>query len=126
MRSIARDLGDLLGTGAHLTELRREAVGDLGIAAALSASRLDDSGAVVAHALTPLEALPHLPAVALTAAEGEQVLHGQELSAPEGGEPPLEGLLLLTLDGQLLSVAEAAEGRIRPRKVFSRAGTSGP
>jgi tRNA pseudouridine55 synthase len=126
VRSIARDLGDRLGTGAHLTELRREAVGDLDVAAALPASELDDPGAVVAHAITPLDALSHLTALPVSPAEAARILHGQALSAPEAGAPSGEGILLLTLGGRLIAVAEAADGRIRPRKVFSGAGAAGP
>ncbi len=125
VRSIARDLGDLLGTGAHLTDLRRETVGDLGVVDALPASKLDDPGAVVTHALSPVEALSHLPAVAVTAAEAERILHGQDIPESNVAEPSPHGIRLLTVGGALLAVAEAAEGRIRPRKVFPGAGGRG-
>ena len=93
---------------------------------ALPASDLDDPGAVLAHAIAPLEALSHLPAVAVTAAEAERILHGQDLPAPDSGVPSLDGVLLLTLGNRLLAVAQAVDGRIRPRKVFPGAGTPGP
>lgn len=125
IRSIARDLGDRLGTGAHLTALRRESVGDVTVAEALSAAELDDPGAVSAHLLTPLQALPHLPAVEVGPAEARRILHGQHLPGPEGpGGPgwPEEGLVLLTFEGRLLAVAGAEGGRIHPRKVFPPIG----
>ncbi len=41
IRAIARDLGEALGTGAHLTALRRESIGSLRVEDAIP---LDDAG----------------------------------------------------------------------------------
>ena len=41
VRAIARDLGERLGVGAHLTALRREAIGGLGVSDAVPLDRPD-------------------------------------------------------------------------------------
>ena len=45
VRAIARDLGDELGVGAHLVELRREAIGALRVEDAVPLERLDAAAA---------------------------------------------------------------------------------
>jgi tRNA pseudouridine55 synthase len=125
VRSIARDLGDRLGTGAHLVALRRERIGALTVSDALPADRLDDPEAVVDHAITPLESMAHLPTLELTPAEGRRIQNGQSLSAEDveaggAGDTP-EGTVVLSLAGRLLAVAEAADGLLLPRKVFPQA-----
>jgi tRNA pseudouridine55 synthase len=52
IRSIARDLGDALGVGGYLTELRRTCVGDFGIDRAVGLERLTHDG--VAPHLQPV------------------------------------------------------------------------
>jgi len=47
IRSIARDLGETLGVGGYLTELRRTRVGEFGVARAVSLDRL------IAEGITP-------------------------------------------------------------------------
>jgi len=47
IRAIARDLGDLLGTGGHMTALRRTAVGPFGLAAAHTLEQLQDDFAII-------------------------------------------------------------------------------
>src|SRR5690606_21633279 len=46
IRSIARDVGEALGVGAHLTALRRTRVGDVAVDAALGVDTLADEDAV--------------------------------------------------------------------------------
>lgn len=43
IRSLARDIGEVLGVGAHLTVLRREAIGPYSVEDAWSLSALDDA-----------------------------------------------------------------------------------
>jgi len=48
IRAIARDLGEMLGTGGYLTELRRTRIGDFDVAGAVTLDRLQSEG-VAAH-----------------------------------------------------------------------------
>ena len=116
VRAIARDVGEALGTGAHLTALRRTRIGPHDVEAALSLRELHDPAARQRAMLSPAEALAHLPAVEVGAREAAQVLQGRRLS-PLPGTPP-EGPVRVLRDGRLLAIAEADDGGLQPRKVF--------
>jgi tRNA pseudouridine55 synthase len=62
VRALARDLGERLGTGAHLTALRREAVGGLSVRTATPLEQLGPETPI----LPPLAVLGHLPRVAVS------------------------------------------------------------
>lgn len=79
VRSLARDLGEDLGGAAHVSALRRLAVGPFRVEDALPAASLADADAVRA-ALRPLaDALPMVPAL---------VLHPDEAAAVRRGRQP--------------------------------------
>ncbi len=112
MRALARDLGEQLGIGAHLTALRREAVGLLRVEQAI---RLDQVSATM-----PLrsirEVLAHLPAQLLDADARNAVSHGRAVpgSAPDGAHVAL-------LDtGGVVGVAIAEGGWLRPQVVLEQ------
>ena len=111
VRSLARDVGDALGCGAHLDALRRTQTAGFDLAQAHPLDRLlaDDAdwrGAL----LSPDTALAHLPAVDLTVEESEAVSHGRQLRAglPWGDEADALGAgrpaRLVAPGGQLLAV----------------------
>ena len=82
IRSLAHDLGQALGCGAHLTALRRTAAGHFDLAAAVSLAQLQAdfaAGAWTRHCRPMDEAVPAWPAVRLTADEAWRVQHGQML-----------------------------------------------
>lgn len=116
VRAVARDAGAALGVGAHLTTLRRTAVGSHRVEDALAPDRLDHPDAVRAALIDPLTALGHLPVLELDAAEVRKVGHGQALSS--AGRPE-RGTVALAADGALVAIAEADERAIRPRKVLA-------
>lgn len=135
VRALARDLGRELGCGAHLTTLRRTAVGPFQVDAALPADELTEEGGVPGPPawLDPAQALSFLPRAELNAEEGRRVAHGQRvavrsvegpglptslLSGPEEGQ---ELPVALVHGRELVAVAERDGGELQPRKVFSRA-----
>jgi tRNA pseudouridine55 synthase len=80
VRSLAHDLGECLGVGAHLAALRRTRTGDFGIDQAIDfdAAERDPDG--TAAAIIPLaDMLPHLRSVTLTADGVLRALHGREI-----------------------------------------------
>lgn len=115
VRAVARDAGEALGVGAHLTALRRTAVGRFRADDAIPPDRLEDPEAVRSALMTPLASLAHLPALELSEEDRTRIGHGQRLTA---GNAPA-GLLALVQDGELLAIAESVDGVIRPRKVFT-------
>ena len=83
VRAVARDVGEALGCGAHLTALRRTAIGPHRVDGALSLEELNDPGRVAGAMLTPLAALAHLPRLELDAEAAAAVAHGRPVPAPE-------------------------------------------
>jgi tRNA pseudouridine55 synthase len=109
VRALARDLGVRLGVGAHLTALRREAVGALRVEDAVPIERVD------ASALRPPgAALGHLPTRELDEPGRLAVSHGRSLPA----EPGATGDVALLHAGELVAVARADDGWLRPSVVL--------
>ncbi len=111
IRTLAHDLGQLLGCGAHLSGLRRTGVGRFGLGDAVA---IED---VTAESLLPLEkALAHLPALKTTPEEAARVQNGVAIALPE----PMEStrLLLLGPDGRVLGIAAAGGNVAQPECVI--------
>ncbi len=117
IRTLAADLGEALGCGAHLTALRRTGVGPLTLAAAVALDQLaaSEEGALAAF-LLPLDALLQgLPAVRLEAAEALRFLHGNPV--PRELAP---GRLRVYDADRLLGIGEAtATGTLQPRRLIA-------
>lgn len=117
IRAIARDVGEALGVGAHLSGLRRTRVGEHDVGRALPLDALDDPAAVGAALLSPADAVSHLPRVVLDDADAQRVRNGGRLAAPDG--VPDGPIALLSGRRELLAVAERRGAELQPRKVLS-------
>lgn len=79
VRTLAHDLGETLGCGAHLVALRRVESGPFQVDEALSCDRSsgNDAAAFRGRALPPEQALSFLPRVKLSDEEAEPLRHGR-------------------------------------------------
>jgi tRNA pseudouridine55 synthase len=112
VRAIARDLGERLGVGAHLTALRREAIGGLLVTDAVPLDEL------TRDALRPVRTvLPHLPAIELDEPSRVAVSHGRAVPAFDGPE----GDVALLHAGEVVAVARGGDGWLRPAVVLETA-----
>ena len=109
LRAIARDLGDRLGTGAHLTALRRESIGDLSVEDAVSLDELTPAAVRPARAV-----LGHLPVRELDEAARVAVSHGRAVEAGDLAE----GDVALVRGDELIAVARAVDGWLKPSVVL--------
>ena len=116
VRALARDLGDALGVGAHLTALRRTAVGPFNVADALALDDLSAPERVSSHWIGPLDALAHLPRTQVDEAVVEDLRHGRAVPSP--GCPDASPAVAARGD-ELVAVGDLSGGRFRPRKVFA-------
>lgn len=116
IRSIARDLGEALGVGAHLTALRRTRIGSWSVESAVPVDALGHLPTVEAAVRTPTAAVSHLPAAVLGADEMARVANGGAI--PREGPLPGGPIALLAPDGSLAAIGEAEGAGLRPRKVF--------
>lgn len=112
VRALGRDLGERLGTGAHLVALRREAIGDLSADAAVPLAEVGPGTPL----LPALAVLADLPAVGLDGAAGEAVRHGRAIPGEVAGE-----YAALTEEGRLVAVARVDAGWLRPSVVLEGA-----
>jgi len=125
VRSLAHDIGQLLGCGAHLEALRRTRAGQFRLDEAVTLEALQTAGSGLEDRLVGLNSLlPGMPAVTLTDEGRRRALNGNTLSpAHLEGPPagPLPGSKIRVLDavGGLLSVAEMrADGLLHPLLVL--------
>ncbi len=113
IRSLARDIGEYLGTGAHLADLRRIGSGAFSVEEAVTIEELADfpAGGRIGKKFiyTPLEGLSHLGMVIVREGVEQRVRNGAAFTAGEvlslelrGGEPSA------VLDSQknLIAIAE--------------------
>jgi len=79
VRTLAHDLGESLGCGAHLVSLRRVATGPFGVDDALTLEEVQGLSAeeVRGRSLRPADAVPHLPRALLTDEESARLRHGR-------------------------------------------------
>jgi len=125
VRTLAHDLGEALGCGAHLTALRRIRSGPYRVEDALSPAKeaAHDAAAFRARAISPERALSFLPRVRLDASESARLRHGVapvltidrvERSSADDPLPPGEAgwpLALLDDEGALLALAKPWESQ---------------
>ena len=111
VRALARDLGRLAGSAAHLTTLRRTASGPFDVADALP---LDRVGEAAAHLRPAQDGVPHLVRRRLDEAERSLVARGIPVPADGDGD---RAVLLDDAD-RLVAIAERTGDRWQPRVVL--------
>lgn len=109
MRSLARDIGNALGTAAHLAELRRSRNGNFHASDAVALDRVLDalSGADPKDSLPMVSlsaALPDLPEVSIGDAEERRLRNGDS-RALDGVAPAGAELFKVMRDGELIAIA---------------------
>lgn len=120
VRSLAIDLGERLGCGAHLGALRRERVGALDVADAVTLGALEALEPAQRRArLLPIDALLlGLPRVDLDPARAARFAHGQKLrSEPPPGDAGRR--VRVYGAGRLLGVAWHEDGELRPQRLVA-------
>jgi tRNA pseudouridine55 synthase len=118
VRALARDLGEALGVGAHLVDLRRTRIGSWDVQGAVDGRDLAP-GSLAEAWIEPAEALVHLPRVEVGEEDVARLATGQGMTAPEA-LAEAAGPVAVVHGNELVAVATVAGGRLRPRKVFVR------
>lgn len=112
IRALARDLGEALGVGAHLTGLRRTRVGHWHVDEAVDGDFPD--GIPDAAWVAPLDAMEGWTRLALEDDDARRLAQGQRVPSPDA--PP--GPAVAHWHGTLLAICEVKDGVIHPRRVF--------
>jgi tRNA pseudouridine55 synthase len=130
IRALARDMGDALGVGGHLTSLRRTRVGPYGLSVAHTLDELAGELTVLPLAEAAAEAFPvrhltaeqanslshggRLPGLAETAGPGEEAGLGETGGPSQTGGP----VAAFAPDGTLIALIQEKDGVARPLAVF--------
>jgi tRNA pseudouridine55 synthase len=115
VRTVAAEAGEALGVGAHLTRLRRTAVGRFRVEDAVPVEGLSDPQRARDARIDPLAALAHLPAVTVNDEQAAELRHGRGVTM---AGLPIAPAVAVEHQGALLAVAESDGASLRPRKVL--------
>lgn len=110
LRSIAHDLGQALGCGAHLFELRRSASAEFEIAQARTIPQLESLAAEdrLIDAFVPsADLLPGFPAVYVDDLAITQIRHGCNFASSSFRTQPAQRVKALSRHGELIAIGEA-------------------
>ena len=124
VRSIAEDLGKVLGCGAFVSALRRTKAGPFSIEDSVTLSTLEglkanDELAQMDDLLKPADtAIQGLPLVELSESSGFYMRQGQPVMVPNA---PCNGMVRIALEtGEFLGVGEILDdGRVAPRRLIA-------
>lgn len=123
VRSIAEDLGQALGCGAHVSALRRTKAGPFSLEDSVTMNTLEtlkqnDAVAQMDDLLLPADtAVKSLPLVELGESGGFYIRQGQPVLVPNA---PGSGMVRVALEtGEFLGVGEILDdGRVAPRRLI--------
>jgi tRNA pseudouridine55 synthase len=124
IRSLARDLGSSVESGAYLGALTRTASGPFTLDAAIDVEAIRaaaaDGPAALERLLLPVDAgLDELPRMTVDAATIGALVRGQMATIPSDAERSTEGpILVVDTDDRLVAVATLVDGRLAPDKVL--------
>ncbi len=140
VRSLARDMGRLLGCFGHVADLRRTAVAPFDEQMAVTQEQLAEAarkvsaslearpelGALSTEALQPLDVLLRAPDTALASlphvALNDEAAHRIRMGNPaiiRGRDAPVEAdPAYVTAKGKLLAIGEIKHGEFHPKRVF--------
>ena len=120
IRTLAQDIGEVLGCGGHLTALRRTRIGNLDLESAVTLDALEALPAATRDALLqPADALlAGLPMLGLDEAAARRFSHGQAVPAGQGS--PAGQWRVYAADGRFLGLGRTdPDGRVAPVRLVA-------
>lgn len=105
IRSLAHDLGEAIGCGAHITQLRRTQVGQFHIEQSIELEYVNKS-----HIIPSQTVLTHLPQIIMTPDQIDDIRHGR----PFENQTPINHphAVLIAQNGNVVSIANVVEDTI--------------
>jgi tRNA pseudouridine55 synthase len=114
IRALARDLGEALGVGGHVSMLRRTRAGAYDLSMARTLGQLEADLTLIPLARAAADAFPSRQ---LTGDEARRLSHGGRL--PGGGAHAPGTEAAFAPDGTLIALVEEQDGQTRPVVVFA-------
>ena len=123
IRSIAYDLGEALGVGAHLSGLRRESSGAFSLGTSLKLDAIQADGAWLERLLSPREALVGKPSIQLNDYEIAELRFGRMIGHQADHAVALDDaspeVFAYDVAGDLIAILRVSGQHWKPHKVFS-------
>ncbi len=125
VRSIARDMGRILGCYGHVVDLRRTRVAgfDESVAVSLSDLRadadLEDASAVMAHLLPIEAALDGIIGLPVSSDDAARLHRGQSVLIRGRDAPIMAGEAYAICKGHLIALGAIEKGEFHPNRVFN-------
>ena len=108
VRSLGRDIGEALGCGAVMSELRRTAVGKFDLATSSTLDELEDKSAIQRHCISAVTGVETLPKVSLDESSVVALSFGQKVEVNcEDDE-----IAAISSEGELLAVLARTSGNV--------------
>ncbi len=125
IRSLARDMGRVLGCLGHVSSLRRIAVGPFREEHMISLEKLEElshkapGGNAMDGALLPIETvLDGIPALAIDGGQAQRLRQGQPVLLRGASAPIAEAAVLVTSGGKALGIGVVEQGMLKSRRLF--------
>ena len=112
VRSVAHELGQLAGCGAHLSSLRRTRAGAFTLAEAITVDQLKQATPAELEALLPhpRTLLPEMPSVTVDDQLAGRMRNGMQVNLPEYSQAPL--IKVFTTPTDLLAIVRRIAGTL--------------
>jgi tRNA pseudouridine55 synthase len=126
MRSVAHDMGKLVGCGAHLESLRRTAVGEFDLADACTLEQLEESskaGKTEEFFIHPRKLLPQFPCVTANEEMAARIRTGRPVNLPELSQA--RTVKVFADQRELIAVATRVAGTLFHAKIVLAAELAG-
>ncbi len=120
LRSVAHDLGQLLGVGAHLASLRRTRVAEFGLEEARTLEQLEQAQDVASLCVHPRLILPTFPSVTAPEESLARIRNGMAVNLPEMSRAPL--VKVFAGQAELVCIASRVAGTLFHPKVVLISG----
>jgi tRNA pseudouridine55 synthase len=114
VRSVAHELGQLAGCGAHLASLRRTRAGAFSLAESITVDQLKaaagDEAAILALLPHPRAMLTEMPSVTVDDQAAGRLRNGMQVNLPEFSSAPF--IKVFTSPTELLGIAKRIAGTL--------------
>ncbi len=112
VRSVAHELGQLAGCGAHLSSLRRILAGPFSLTDALTITQLKSSTPDELQSLLPhpRTLLPEMPSVTVDEQLAGRLRNGMQVNLPDFSQAPL--IKIFTAPTELLAIGRRVAGTL--------------
>lgn len=120
IRTLAEDIGQKVGTGAHLAELRRTRAGQFELSESNTLDRLAESEDPTTFLLDMAEAVSHLRTIELTDDRVEKTRNGLSTRIYDADYEENEKIQMLNRGGKLVAIGEfdAEDNTVQPKVVL--------